>query len=169
MTNPANIDQIVQDILADMSLKEKAAIAKLDKDKLPKPPSQLTKETVTMKIIIYLLGLGIIFYCSYLNLYTRHAVDSLKNMFRTYHLQYLATIPAVVAVLFLISAPAAKCPWPFWIVGVLAAMESVIAFTNPQKIYNRMLDWLFDNVSDQAYKIFSIIGIIFGALILTLA
>jgi hypothetical protein len=54
-------------------------------------------------------------------------------------------------------------------VGVLAAMESVIAFTNPQKIYNRMLDWFFVNVSDQAFKICSIIGIIFGALILTLA
>ena len=35
ITNPANIDQIVQDILADMSLKEKAAIANLDKDKVP--------------------------------------------------------------------------------------------------------------------------------------
>jgi hypothetical protein len=35
MTTPANIDQIVQDILADMSLKEKAAIANLDKDKVP--------------------------------------------------------------------------------------------------------------------------------------
>ena len=35
MTNPANIDQIVQDILADLSLKEKAAIANLDKDKVP--------------------------------------------------------------------------------------------------------------------------------------
>jgi hypothetical protein len=30
-----DIDQIVQDILADMSLKEKAAIANLDEDKVP--------------------------------------------------------------------------------------------------------------------------------------
>ena len=35
MTNPSNIDQIVYDILADMSLKEKAAIANLDEDKVP--------------------------------------------------------------------------------------------------------------------------------------
>jgi hypothetical protein len=35
MTNPSDIDQIVQDILADMPLKEKAAIANLDEDKVP--------------------------------------------------------------------------------------------------------------------------------------
>ncbi|WP_218188433.1 hypothetical protein, partial [Desulfosarcina cetonica] len=127
------------------------------------------KEPVTMKIVIYLLGLGIIGYCSYLNLYTRQALDSLKSLFQTYQLRYLAAIPAVFAVLFLISAPAAKCSWPFWIVGVLAAIEAVVAFTNPQKIYSRMLDWFFEKVSDQAYRISAIAGIIFGTLILTLA
>jgi len=34
MSNPSNIDQIVQDIFADMPLKEKAAIANLDEDKV---------------------------------------------------------------------------------------------------------------------------------------
>ena len=31
-----------------------------------------------------------------------------------------------------------------------------------------LLDWLFENISDQAYKIFTTIGIIFGTLILAL-
>jgi hypothetical protein len=35
MANPSDIDQIVQDILADMPLKEKAAIANLKEDKVP--------------------------------------------------------------------------------------------------------------------------------------
>lgn len=121
-----------------------------------------------MKVVIYLLGFTCIAYCTYFNLYTRQAVNALKSMFQTYQLKYLAAIPAMVAVLFLISAPAAKCPWPFWIIGILAAIEAIVAFINPQKIYSRMLDWLFENVSDQAYKFFAIIGIIFGTLILTL-
>lgn len=122
-----------------------------------------------MKVIIYLLGLSCIGYCSYFNLYTRHAADSLRKMFQSYQLRYLAAIPAVIAVLFLIAAPAAVCPWPFWIVGILAATEAVVAFINPQKIYSRMLDWLFENTSEQAYKALAIIGIIFGTLIMTLA
>ncbi len=35
MSNQSKIDQIVQDILADMPLKEKAAIANQDEDKVP--------------------------------------------------------------------------------------------------------------------------------------
>jgi hypothetical protein len=35
MTSSNDIDQIVQDILADMPLKEKAIIANLDEDKVP--------------------------------------------------------------------------------------------------------------------------------------
>ena len=122
-----------------------------------------------MKVIIYLLGLSCIGYCTYFNLHTRHAADSLRKMFQSYELRYLAAIPAIVAVLFLISAPAAVCPWPFWIVGVLAAIEAVVAFLNPQKIYSKMIDWLFENTTEQAYKVFAIIGIIFGTLIMTLA
>jgi len=122
-----------------------------------------------MKVVIYLLGFTCIGYCAYFNLYTRQAVNALKNMFQAYQLKYLAAIPAVVAVLFLISAPGARCQWPFWIIGILAAIEAIVAFTNPQKIYSRMLDWLFENVTEQAYKIFAIIGVVFGTLILTLA
>ena len=35
MANPNDIDQIVKDILANMSLKEKAAIAQLDEEDVP--------------------------------------------------------------------------------------------------------------------------------------
>ena len=121
-----------------------------------------------MQIIVYLLGFGLIAYCTYFNLYTRQAVNALKGMFQNYPLKYLSVIPAVVAVLFLISTPAVICPWPFWIIGILAAIEAIVAFINPQKIYSRMLDWLFKNVSYHAYRLFGIIGIIFGTLILTL-
>lgn len=122
-----------------------------------------------MKFVIYLLGIICIAYCTYLNLYTRQAVDSIKNLYQTYQLKILAVLPAVVALLFLIAAPAAKCPWPFWIVGALAGAEAVVTFLNPRKIYSRMLDWLFENVSDRAYKLFSVLGVIFGTLLLTLA
>ena len=122
-----------------------------------------------MKIVIYLLGFACIAYCTYFNLYTRHAADALKRLYQTYQLRYLAMIPAVVAVLFFVSAPAAECPWPFWIVGMLSAIEAVVAFINPQNIYSRMLDWLFANTSDQAYKALAILGIIFGTLLITLA
>ena len=121
-----------------------------------------------MDTIAYLLGFALIVYCTYANLYTRQAVTAIQKMYQAFQLKYLAAFPAVVAALCLISAPALACPWLFWIIGVAAAIEAVVAFLNPWQIYSRMLDWFFENVSDQAYRFFSILGIILGTLMLTM-
>lgn len=120
-----------------------------------------------MKVIVYLLGFGCIACCSCLILFTRETVNGFKGMFQTYQLRYLSAIPALFAVLFLVSAPAVKYPWIFWIIGVLSVIEALVAFFNPQKIYSRMLDWYFGNASDQTHRLFGIIGVIFGTVILT--
>ena len=120
-----------------------------------------------MKAIVYLLGFGHIAVCTHLILYTRESLDTLKGMFNTYQLKYLSAIPAVYGILFLISASATIHPWVFRVVGLLAAVEAVVAFTNPQKIYSQMLDWYFDKVSEQANRLFGIIGVVFGTVILT--
>ena len=120
-----------------------------------------------MKVIAYLLGFGHIALCSYLILYPRESIAALKALFQTYQLKYLAAIPAVYALLFLISASVISQPWLFRIVGLLAAAEAVVAFANPRKIYTEMLDWYFGTISNQVHRLFGIIGIIFGTLILT--
>jgi uncharacterized protein YjeT (DUF2065 family) len=120
-----------------------------------------------MKVIVYLLGFGHIAICSYLILYTRETVDAVKGWFHTYQLKYLSTLPVVIGILFLISASANTHPWVFRIIALLAICEGVVAFTDPQKIYSRMLDWYFGNVSDPTNRLFGIIGIIFGTVILT--
>ena len=120
-----------------------------------------------MKIIVYLLGFGHIALCACLILYTRESLNVLKGMFSTYPLKQLSAIPAGYALLFLISASATAQPWVFRIIGLLAAVEAVVAFINPQKIYSQMLEWYFGNVSAQVNRLFGIIGIIFGTVILT--
>jgi hypothetical protein len=120
-----------------------------------------------MKAIVYLLGFGHIAICSCWVLYTRETVDTLKGWFQTYPLKYLSAIPAVFGFLFLVSASATAHPWVFRIIALLAFCEAVLAFTDPKKIYSRMLDWYFENVSDQTNRLFGVIGIIFGTAILT--
>ena len=120
-----------------------------------------------MKVIVYLLGFGHIVLCTFLILYTRESIATLKSMFQNYQLKYLSAIPGVYALLFLISASATTHPWVFRIVGLLAAVEAVVAIINPRAIYSEMLDWYFANVSDQANRLFGIIGIVFGTVILT--
>jgi len=120
-----------------------------------------------MKGIVYLLGFGHIAICSYWVLYTRQTVAALKGGFQTYSLKYLAAIPAVLGLLFLVSASSTTYPWVFRIIALLAFCEAAVAFADPQQIYSRMLAWYFQNVSDQTNRLFGIIGIVFGTVILT--
>jgi len=120
-----------------------------------------------MKVIVYLLGFGHIAIGSCLILYTRGTVAILKGWFQNYPLKYLSAIPAVYGFLFLVSALSTTHPWVFRIIALLAFCEAAVAFTDPKKIYSRMVDWYVGNVSDQTNRLFGIIGIIFGTVILT--
>jgi hypothetical protein len=120
-----------------------------------------------MKGIVYLLGFGHIALGSYLILYTAATVNTLNGWFKAYPLKYLSAIPAVVGLLFLISASSIIYPWVFWIIALLAFCEAVVAFADPQQIYSRMVDWYFGNVSVETNRLFGIIGLIFGTVILT--
>lgn len=120
-----------------------------------------------MKAIVYILGFGHIAISSCWILYTRETVDLLKGWLQTYPLKFLSVIPAVFGLLFLVSASATTHPWVFRAIALLAFGEAAVAFANPQRIYSRMANWYFEKVSDQTNRLFGIIGIIFGTVILT--
>ena len=119
-----------------------------------------------MKVIAYLLGFGTVAISSCLILYTRPTMDKLKGLFETYQPKYLSVIPAVFGFLYLICASAIIYPWVFRIIGLMAFVEAIFIFTNPHNIYQKLLDWYL-NISDQTQRLFGIIGIIFGTVILT--
>jgi hypothetical protein len=120
-----------------------------------------------MEMLVYLLGLGHIVICSCLTLQPKGTIDVLRKLFQKFQLSYLAIIPALYGLLFWISASATIHSWVFWLVGILAFCEAILAFFNPNKIYSRLLDWYFDSVSDQTQRLLGIIGIIFGTLMTT--
>lgn len=120
-----------------------------------------------MKAIIYILGFGYIAMSSCLILYTRASVEAVQALFQKFALKYLSAIPAVFGILFLISASAVTYPLVFRILGLLAILEAIVAFTDPQNIYSKALNWYFAKVSDQTQRLFGIIGVIFGTAILS--
>ena len=120
-----------------------------------------------MKVIIFLLGFSHIALSTFLILYTKESVSFLKGLFNTYQLKYLSALPAVFSLLFLISASATTHPWILRLLGLLAAVETVVAFFNPNKIYSQMLDWYFSSVSEKTNRLFGMIGIVLGTVILT--
>jgi hypothetical protein len=119
-----------------------------------------------MKVIGYLLGFGYIAICSCLILYTKKTSDALKGFFQNYQLKYLSVIPAAIGLLFFISASATIYPWVLRIIGLLVIGGAVLTFTDPEKIFSRLLNWYL-NVPEQTQRLYGIIGIIFGTVILT--
>lgn len=120
-----------------------------------------------MKAIVYLLGFSYIAMCSFLILYTRESVTTFKKLFDNCETRYLSIIPAIIGLLFLVAASATGYPWVFRIIAVVAFAEAVLAIVNPDKIYSRMLGWYFEDISDRTHRLFGIIGLVFGIVILT--
>ena len=129
-------------------------------------PDNLPKESMTMKVIVYFLGVVYIAIGSIFILYTREYVDALKKLIQEIPLKVLSALPAVFGILFFISAVATTFPWFFRVIGIIAIVEAVVVFTNPHNLYSRLLDWYF-NLSDKTQRLFGIISIIFGTAILT--
>ena len=120
-----------------------------------------------MKVIVYLLGFSYIAICSFLILYTRETVNAFKTWFDNCELRYLSIVPAVVGLLFLVSANATCYPWVFRVIAVIAFAEAAMVLLNPGQIYSRIVDWYFKGLSDRTHRLFGILGIIFGTVILT--
>ena len=118
------------------------------------------------KAIVYFLGFGYIAISSVLILYTRETVEFFKNILQSYQLKYISILPAIFGILFLAAAPATVYPWLFIIFALIAFAEAALAIADPKKLYSRFLNWYFD-VSDQTQRLFGIIGIVFGTVILT--
>jgi uncharacterized protein YjeT (DUF2065 family) len=119
-----------------------------------------------MDSIVFLLGLIYISTSACFILYTRESVHFIKRQTTIFQLKYLAFIPAIFGFLFLISATAIIYPWVFRVIGILSVAEAVIIFSDPKGIYTRFLAWYF-GLSDQVQRLFGIIGIVFGTVIMT--
>ena len=118
-----------------------------------------------MKVIVYFLGFVYIAIGSVFILYTKESADALKKLIQEIPLKVLSSFPAVLGILFFISALATTFPWFFRVIGMVAFVEAVVTFTNPYNLYTRLLDWYF-NLSDKTQRLFGIISIIFGTAIL---
>jgi hypothetical protein len=119
-----------------------------------------------MKVIVYLLGLTTIAMSSFFILYTRGTVNAFRTFLDSYQLRFLSIIPAIVGLLFLMSAGTVSYPWVFRIVAVFAFAETVLAIVNPDNVFGWLLNWFFGDISDRTHRLFGIIGIIFGTVMI---
>ena len=100
-------------------------------------------------------------------LYTDETKNFIKSIVKGVDLRILSIVPFIAGILFLLSASACRYPWVIRFLGLMALIEGVLAFSNPNNLYGKILDWYLDSLSDQTHRLFGIITIILGTAILS--
>jgi len=120
-----------------------------------------------MKWFLYVFSLiSIVAGCCNI-LYTDETKNVGRSIVKGIDLRILSILMFAAGILFILSASACRYPWVIRFLGLIFLIEGVLAFTNPSNLYDKLVDWYLDSLSDQTHRLFGIITIILGTAVLS--
>ncbi len=120
-----------------------------------------------MKYVLYLLGFSWIAIGAITILYTDAFKTWMQRLVTQTDRKILSVPPGVVGVLLIISASASGHAWFLGIIGFLGLGKSVFIYLNPGEMYDKLIKWYLDSVSDQGIRFSGIVGLILGTVIVS--
>ena len=120
-----------------------------------------------MKWILYAISLFYISIGCCSILYTNETKKFVRSIFINIDQKILSVLPFIFGILFIFSASATRIPWLFRLIGLMAVIEGMVFFLIPKDLYDKFMDWYLNSLSVQTYRLSGILGIIFGAAILS--
>ncbi|MBW2248249.1 MAG: DUF2065 family protein [Deltaproteobacteria bacterium] len=100
-------------------------------------------------------------------IYTTESRNVMKRLFEKTDRKILSVFPAIIGILLFISASWSLHSWFLRILGIMAVIKGVIIFINPKNLYDEMMNWYLNSLSDQTYRFFGIVMIIIGTAVLS--
>lgn len=120
-----------------------------------------------MKWFLYAFSLIWISCGAGLIIYTRESKSMIKSLVTNLNRRILSTFPAILGVFLIIAASESHHSWFIRLIGILAVLKGGFIFWNPQNLYDKIVDWYLNSVSDQTFRFFGIIALILGTVILS--
>jgi len=120
-----------------------------------------------MKWFLYVISLICIAFGCWFILYTNQARNFVKNVFYKVDRKILSVFEVTMGILLLFSATATHHPWFIRLIGLLAVIEGGLIFLIPKNLYDEFTDWYANSASDDTYRLFGIISIVFGTAFLS--
>ena len=120
-----------------------------------------------MKIFLYVISLFCIVTGCFTILYTSETRHFVKRFLNEVNRKIISVFEAAMGVLLLVSAAASQQPWFIRLIGFLAVIEGALIFSLPRSLYDELIKWYVDSVSDQTYRLFGIISLILGSAMLS--
>jgi uncharacterized protein YjeT (DUF2065 family) len=100
-------------------------------------------------------------------IYTTESRNVMKRLFEKTDRKILSVFPAIVGILLFISASWSIHSWFLRMLGIMAVIKGAIIFINPKNLYDEMMNWYLNSLSDQTYRFFGIVMIIIGTAVLS--
>ena len=120
-----------------------------------------------MKSFLYLISIIWIAYGAWQILYTQQCRNITRDLFNESYTKIFGIIAVIVGLLLLLSTGYSLNPVVIGLLGVLALAKGALLFFNPGNIYARVYRWYFESNSDQTFRLFGIIAIVLGTVILS--
>ena len=120
-----------------------------------------------MKWFLYAISFLWITAGSWFIIYTTESRNVMKRLFEKTDRRILSVFPAIIGVLLFISASWSLHSWFLRLLGIMAVIKGAIIFFNPKNLYDEMMNWYLNSLSDQTYRFFGIVVIIIGTAVLS--
>jgi uncharacterized protein YjeT (DUF2065 family) len=118
---------------------------------------------------VFLYGMSLLFIaigcCTIL--YTNETRNFMKGLFKQIDRKFLAVFEAIMGILLLVSATASHHPWFIRLIGLSAVIEGVVIFLIPKNLYDELINWYVNSLSDQTYRLFGALSLILGTAMLS--
>lgn len=100
-------------------------------------------------------------------IYTTESRNVMKRLFDKTDRKILSVFPAIIGILLFISASWSLHSWFLRMLGIMAVIKGGIIFFNPKNLYDEVMNWYLNSLSDQTYRFFGIVLIIIGTAVLS--
>ncbi len=120
-----------------------------------------------MKWFLYLISFSWIASGSCFILYTIQCRELLNNVLAKSYEKIIAASAIIIGILLIISAFQAQGFWFIVFLGILAICKGVFVIFNPKNSLDNIRNWYLNTASDQTYRLFGIILIVIGIVMIT--
>ena len=120
-----------------------------------------------MKLFLYAISFLCIAIGCCTILYTNETRNFLKRLFNRIDRKFLSVFEAIMGILLLVSATASLHSWLIRLIGLLAVIEGGVILLIPKNLYDELINWYVNSLSDQTYRLFGILSLILGTAMLS--
>lgn len=100
-------------------------------------------------------------------LYTAETHKTYATLVSRINRKVIAALPFAAGILLIISASASSYPWLIRLFGLMGLLKGAVVFFNPKGIYDQIIHWYLESVSEQGERLLGIVAIIIGTAVLS--